>query len=174
MDCSTTRNRAAVFVPILALATLNASPVVAGGASPEKGAIERTIREYVADINHGDMKAIVAACARRASVVDGFPPYAWQTCRSWWKSYIPNDRSLGATLGTLSIGRLVYGEVAHHHAYFIYPATFTDTQRGNSVVYKGIGTLTLKLTRCRRLFTGSAWAWGANTLLARSGAGKGG
>ena len=144
----------------------------AGGASPEKGAIERAIRQYVANINRGDVKAIVAACARHTSVVDGSPPYAWQTCRDWWRSYVSNNRSVGATLGVLAIGKVVYWEVAHDHAYFIYPATFTDTQGGKFVVYNGIGTMTLKLTRLGWLFTGSAWAWGANTLLARGGTGK--
>lgn len=174
MECNTTRIRATFLVAILALTALDASLVFAGGASPEKSVIERTIREYVANINRGDVKAIVAACAPARVCGRWFPPYAWQTCRHWWSSYISNDRSLGATLGILAIGKVVYWEVAHDHAYFIYPVTFNDTQGGKSVAYSGIGTMTLKLTRRGWLFTGSAWAWGANSLLTRGGAGKGG
>jgi len=155
------------------LTILAASPAVASGMSKSKAIIEKTIENYVADINKGDLKRIVTACASRTSIVDGFPPYAWQTCADWWKGYESNNKAIGATLGSLSIGKPIYTEVAGDHAYLIYPATFTDTQEGKQVVYKGIGTMTLKKTKHGWIFTGSAWAWGANSLLAKGAAGGG-
>jgi hypothetical protein len=98
---------------------LNASPAFAGSALPEKVAIERVVRAFVANINRGDVRAIVGACAPHTSVIDGFPPYAWQTCRDWWKSHVSNSRSIGATLGALVIGKLLYWDVAYRRAYFI-------------------------------------------------------
>ncbi|MHB1869340.1 MAG: hypothetical protein ACYCT1_00605 [Steroidobacteraceae bacterium] len=119
MDCNTTRTRSAVWVAILRLTVLNASPAFAGSALPEKVAIERVVRAFVANINRGDVRAIVGACAPHTSVIDGFPPYAWQTCRDWWKSHVSNSRSIGATLGALVIGKLLYWDVAYRRAYFI-------------------------------------------------------
>ena len=162
-----------ILATVCGLTILAASPAVASGKSDAKAIIENTIERYVADINKGDVKGIVTACASRTSIVDGFPPYAWQTCADWWKGYESNNKAIGATLGTLSIGKPVYTEVAGNHAYLIYPATFTDTQEGKQVVYKGIGTMTLQKVQRGWVFTGSAWAWGANSLLAKGKAGEG-
>ncbi len=52
-------------------------------------------------------------------------------------------------------------------AHLIYPATFTDTQNGKRVVYQGIGTLVLRRMGEAWAFTGSAWAWGVNSHLAK-------
>ncbi len=149
------------------LAVLVASPVFASDTSRAKATIDKTVQKYIADMNKGDVKAIVAACAPRTSIVDDFPPYAWQTCADWWKDYESNNKVIGASLGTLSISHPVYTELAGDHAYSIYPATFTDTQNGKLVVYKGVGTMTLRKTQRGWVFTGSAWAWGVNNLLAK-------
>jgi hypothetical protein len=155
------------------LTMLAAGPTAASVKSNEKAIIETTIERYVADINRGDVEGIVSACASRTSIVDGFPPYAWWSCADWWRGYESNNRAIGATLGRLSIGKPVYTEVTGTHAYLIYPATFTDTQGGKKVVYKGIGTMTLEKRQHGWFFTGSAWAWGVNSLTAQGKASPG-
>jgi ketosteroid isomerase-like protein len=170
MNVPTKPVRDLILTTACGLTILTASPAAASGMSKSKAIIEKTIENYVADINKGDVKGIVTACASRTSIVDGFPPYAWQTCADWWKGYESNNKAIGATLGSLSIGKPIYTEEAGDHAYLIYPATFTDTQEGKQVVYRGIGTMTLKRTTHGWVFTGSAWAWGANSLLAKGAA----
>ena len=146
---------AALLLPILA-----SSPVSASDASD----VNATIQKWVSDFNKGDLKAVVAACAPHAAVVDGFPPYAWQTCSGWIDGYEANNKAIQATYGSLSIGKPIYTEVSGGHAYAIYPATFTDTQKGKSVVYNGTWTMTLQRTQGGWMFTGSAAAWGVNSL----------
>ena len=137
----------------------------AGPALPSDTAgVAVTVDKWVADFNKGDMKSFLAACAAHTAVVDGFPPYAWQTCAQWVHDYEVNNKALQATPGVLSIGKAIYTEVMADRAYVIYPPTFADTQQGKPVVYHGTWTMTLQKARGRWVFTGSASAWGVNTL----------
>ena len=74
------------------------------------------------------------------------------------------NKAIQATPGTLTIGKAIYIEIANNTAYYIYPATFKDTQKGKPVTYKGTWTMTLQKTPTGWVFTGSASAWGVNTL----------
>lgn len=154
------RHRDLIRVGICALAVLAAGPAAGSEASDVQAAVDK----WVSDFNRGDLKSFVAACAPRAAVVDGFPPYAWLTCADWMSGYETNNKALNATHGTLSIGKPIYSEVANGHAYMIYPATFADTQQGKPVTYKGSWTMTLDRTPGGWVFTGSASAWGDNSL----------
>lgn len=153
-------------LPALALAIACTAPMLVSGqaVASDVSDVEATIEKWVSDFNKGDMRSFVAACARHAAVVDGFPPYAWQTCADWMRDYDVNNRAIGATPGSLSIGKAIYTEVTAGRAYFIYPATFADTQKGKPVVYKGTWTMTLQKTQAGWVFTGSASAWGVNDL----------
>jgi hypothetical protein len=67
------------------LAASTALFIVTTGTALESDELEAQslIEKWVADMNKGDLKSAVAACAPHAAVVDGFPPYAWQTCADW-------------------------------------------------------------------------------------------
>jgi hypothetical protein len=145
---------------VIAFVFLGSSAASASDAEDVKAAIGK----WVADFNRGDIGSFVAACAPRAAVVDGFPPYAWQSCKEWMADYESNNKALQATHGTLEIGKPIYEELTARNAYMIYPATFTDTQRGKQVIYKGTWTMTLQKTKRGWIFTGSASAWGGNSL----------
>ena len=154
------RVRDLLLAATCALTLLAAGPASASDASDVKATIEK----WVADFNKHDWKSFLAACAPRTAIVDGFPPYAWQTCTDWINGYDANNEAIQATHGTLSIGDPIYTELTGNRAYLIYPATFTDTQKGKPVIYKGSWTMTLQKTRNRWVFTGSASAWGVNNL----------
>ena len=145
---------------VVALVFLGSSAASASDAEDVKATIEK----WISDFNRGDIKSFVAACSPRVAVVDGFPPYAWQSCNEWMTDYESNNNALQATHGTLEIGKPIYEELNASHAYVIYPATFTDTQKGKQVVYKGTWTMTLQRTKRGWAFTGSASAWGVNSL----------
>jgi hypothetical protein len=157
--------RGLIGAAVCALSVLGVGPAFASDASDVKAVIEK----WVGDFNKGDLKSFVAACAPRASVVDGFPPYAWQTCADWINAYEANNKAIQAPDGTLSIGNPLYTEVTADRAYMIYPATFTDTQKGKPVVYKGSWTITLQKRRSGWVFTGSASAWGGNYAIRNGG-----
>jgi len=123
-----------------------------------------TIAKWINDFNTGDFESFISACAPQTAVVDGFPPYAWLTCADWINDYQANNEALQATHGTLEIGESIYEEFNGNHAYLIYPATFSDTQQGKPVVYRGTWTITLEAQGNAWVFTGSASAWGVNNL----------
>lgn len=153
-------NRMAKFRDLILAAScgaciLSASPVLASG-TPD---LHSMVSKFVTDINKGNFSAVAAACAPRASVVDGFPPYAWQTCADWMKSYQTNNKAIHAALGTLTAGKPLYKDVQRNYAYAIYPVTFTDAPNGKKVTYKGTMTVTLEKTQSGWVFTGIASAW---------------
>ena len=123
--------------------------------------VSPVVKKLVSNINKGDFNAVAAACAPRASIVDGFPPYAWQTCVAWMKAYQTNNAAIHASLGILSIGKPLYTDARANTAYVIYPVTFTDVQSGKKVTYKGTMTVTLEKTQNGWVFTGVASAWTA-------------
>ena len=166
MNGSVRRIQHLLLAAMGAVCLLAASPPLAASAPDASDAtdVRATMDRWVADFNKGDMKRFVAACAPRAAVVDGFPPYAWGSCGEWISAYEANNKAIGATPGTLTIGKAIYTEINGTHAYYISPATFRDTQKGKPVTYKGTWTMTLEKARGGWVFTGSASAWGVNTL----------
>jgi hypothetical protein len=118
-----------------------------GGTCTDEPNAKATVEKWIADFNQGNSRALLAACASRTSFVDGFPPYAWRTCSDWLNAFESNNKAIPATHGSLSIGKPICAEVMGDHAYFVYPATITDTQKGKPFVYRGVGTITLHKTR---------------------------
>ena len=159
-------NRAKSCLLTFAIAVACTLFSVAANASPDMASagVKAMIGKWVDDFNTGDFESFIAACASRAAIVDGFPPYAWQTCADWIGDYQSNNEALQATHGTLEIGEPIYEEFNGNQAYLIYPATFSDEQKGTPVVYKGTWTITLEKTVNGWLITGSASAWGVNSL----------
>ena len=143
---------------ILAAAALSA--VAAGGASASDEAdVNATVKKWVEDFNKDDMTSFLAACAPRAAVVDGFPPYAWQSCSQWIDAYHTNNKIIGLTDGRLAIAKPVASYLTGSTAYMIYPATFSDKENGKPVTYRGTWTITLQKSPRGWAITGSASAW---------------
>lgn len=168
-----TMNRRLVRPAVMALTFCVASPSsamqdAAASAPPapptEIEQVQATVDKWVGDFNRGDFKSFIDSCAKTAAIVDGFPPYAWPNCAEWMASYDANNKAISATHGTLAIGKPAYSEVSLDRAYIIYPATFSDTQKGKPVTYKGSWTMTLRKMLDGWTFTGSASAWGDNSL----------
>ena len=155
--CGAKRVRDLILAVGFGTAVLSASPGLASGA-PD---VNSMVKRLVVDINKGDFNSVAAACAPRASIVDGFPPYAWQTCADLMKAYRANNEAIQATLGTLSFGKPLYTDVEKNYAYVIDPVTFTDAPNGKKVTYKGTMTVTLEKTQSGWVFTGVASAWPA-------------
>jgi len=147
-----------IVISCCALIVLWADPGVASNASD----LQAAVKKLVSNINKGDFKAVAAACAPRAAIVDGFPPYAWYTCADWMKDYNANNKAIHATLGVLSTGNPKWTDVHGSYAYSVYPVTFTDVQNGKSFSYRGSMAVTLKKTTSGWVFTGIGSTWGMN------------
>jgi hypothetical protein len=150
--------RELVWAAACALSVLAAAPASASDRSD----VNATVEKWVDDFNKADMKSLLAACAPHTSIVDDFPPYAWQTCIDWMNDYQANNKVIQLTSGKLSIGKPVYTELRAVRAYMIYPATFSDKEKRKSVAYHGTWTLILQKTPSGWVFTGSAATWGGN------------
>lgn len=132
--------------------------------APDLAQVKATITRWIASLNKDDLRAVAAACAAHAAIVDGFPPYAWRTRAGWMHGYEANNKAIRGTPGILSLGRLIHAERHGNDAYVIYASTFTDEQDGKPVVYKGTMTMTPRKTGHGWVFTGAASAWGVNSL----------
>ena len=154
--------RPGVFVAALALGI----PLFAAApaSATDLGDVEAVIAKWVGDFNRGDQAGFRAACEPQAAIIDGFPPYARQSCAEWMDAYVVNNAALKAQGGRLAIGKAAYAEVQGDRAYIIYPATFSHTRDGKPVVYKDSWTMTLHKTPGGWKFTGSSSAWGENSL----------
>jgi hypothetical protein len=150
------RLRYTVSVLLLVLSVAAVGPAHASDESDIKAVIEK----WVMDFNKGDKKSFLGACASHTAVIDGFPPYAWDTCSGWIHDYEANNKLIQATPGTLAIAKPIYSEVNGDRAYFVYPVTFTDKQKGKTVTYKGTWAMTLLRTQRSWVFTGSGSNWG--------------
>ena len=104
------RIRGLSLIAIFARTLLAGSEAFAVDTWYAKATIETTIQEYFDEINRGDVKAIVASCAARTTVVDGFPPYAWQTAPTGGRTSSRNNRAIGATPDTLLPGKAIVTE----------------------------------------------------------------
>jgi hypothetical protein len=103
---------------------------------------------------------LLGSCAPHTAVIYGFPPYAWKTCSAWMHDYEANSKLIQANPGTLAIGKPIYSEVNGDRAYFVYPVTFTDRQKGKKVVYKGTWAMTLLRMQKSWVLAGSGSNWG--------------
>jgi len=147
--------RSSLLAALCALSVLAPNMVTASDESD----VAATVRRWIRDFNLGDMNSFLAACAPSAAVVDGFPPYAWITCSDWMADYRENSKAIELTDGRLSVGKPIVSWVTGDRAYVIYPAKFSDQEKGKPVIYRGTWTITLQKTSGRWLFTGSASAW---------------
>jgi len=153
------------FASVVVVVACTLFPAVANAQLHADAAdVKAMIGKWIADFNAGEFESFVSACAPQTAIVDGFPPYAWLTCADWINDYQSNNEALQATHGTLEIGAPIYEEFNGNHAYLIYPATFSDTQQGEPVVYTGTWTITLETKGDGWVVTGSASAWGVNSL----------
>jgi hypothetical protein len=101
--------------------------VSAPAAASDLADVTVMITKWLADVNKGDIQAFTAVCAPHTAVIDGFPPYAWNSCADWMAAFAANNAAIHAAPGRLAFGKSVYTEIANGHAYLVYPATFTDT-----------------------------------------------
>jgi hypothetical protein len=145
---------------LISAAMATALIAVAGhAAAADIDALNAQVQRWTAEMNAGHFKAVYAQCAPHAAVVDGFPPYAWDTCQGWMRDYVANNKRTKAANGTLTIGKPLWTDVNGSHALLTYDAVFTNVQDGKSMTYKGLWAVSLERTKLGWRVTGSGSAW---------------
>jgi hypothetical protein len=131
-------------------------------AASEKSDVMAPVHQFVDAGNKGDTKAALAACAAQASIIDEFPPHAWQgatACSDWWNDFDAYNKKNGITDGIVTLGKSRHIDITEDRAYVVVPATYSYKQNGKQVTESGaIWTLALQKVATGWRITGWAWA----------------
>ncbi len=123
-----------------------------------------SVNQFISGFNKGDGKLLVASCSDQASVIDDFPPHAWQgagACQMWLNDYEAYAKKNGIAGGVVTLGKPWHMDVTGDRAYVVAPATFTYKKNGKPTSQTG-STFTLALQKATSGWHITAWAWGAH------------
>jgi len=146
--------RIMVLVVAVALAAASA-------AATDQTDVLKTVHQFVDSFNKGDMKSSLATCASPASVIDEFPPYAWQgptACADWARDYDAAGKQEGITAGHVAMGKPLHVEVVGDHAYTVFPVTFSSKHKGK-LVTEPPAKLVVVLHKGAEGWKITSWAW---------------
>lgn len=134
---------------------------VTPAAASEKADVMATVNRFNDGLNKGDVKTALAACASPASIIDEFPPYAWQSataCADWASAFAAYNESNGITEPVATLGKPRHVDITGDHAYVVLPATYTYKEHGKKVREAG-STLTIALQKSASGWLITNWAW---------------
>jgi hypothetical protein len=106
-----------------------------------------TVNQFVDGFNKGDVKSALATCASPTSIVDEFPPCAWQgptACADWAGDFDANSKKNEITDEVVKLAKPKHVEVTADRAYVVVPANYTYRQKGKKVAQNG-STMALAL-----------------------------
>jgi hypothetical protein len=128
----------------------------------EEADVMAPVHQFIDATNKGDTKTALAACAVPASILDEFPPYAWQgatACSDWATDFGAFNDQNGITDPVATLGKPTHVGVTGDRAYVVIPATYTYKQNGKPVTESGsIMTVALQKVAAGWRITGWAWA----------------
>ena len=129
-------------------------------STPSESDLTAPLQQLVDAANVGDSRLIQAAFTSPASILDGFPPYAWQgptAVADWWSEWEAHTKSSGITGAHLALGRAQEVEVSGDRAYLVVPAAIELVRDGNRT--KSTGSLTAALKKVGPQWLIAGWAW---------------
>ena len=144
----------------LVAAVLVAVVVTPAAASDQTDAMA-VVNRFIDAMNKGDTKTAFATCATPASIVDEFPPYAWQgatACADWAADFDTFNKKNGITDPVATIGKPRHVDVTGDRAYAVIPATYTYKEKGKKVTESG-SVLTAALQKSSAGWVITGWAW---------------
>lgn len=123
-----------------------------------------TVHQFANGFNQGDANSLVASCADQASVIDDFPPHAWQgpgACKMWMNDYDAYAKTNGITGGAVTLGQPRHIDITGDRAYLVVPANFVYKKNGKPTNENG-STFIVALQKTGGAWRITAWAWGAH------------
>ena len=130
-------------------------------AATDKTDVMATVRHFVDSFNQGDVKAIAAACADQASILDEFAPYEWHgagACAKWTDDFDADAKKNGITDTVVSIGAPRHVDISGDRAYVVVSANYKFKQHSKPVQEVG-STLTIALQKTDGHWLMTGWAW---------------
>ena len=123
--------------------------------------INAPIHQFVDSFNKGD--AAVAAATHVETdlvIIDEVPPFVWQghdAFKAWSRDLAANDKSLGITNETVTLGATTRVESTVDRAYAVVAAVYTYKQKG--VAMREAAQMTFVLRKQDAGWRISAWTW---------------
>lgn len=145
-------------VTIAVVLVMVAAELAVAAENPEQAATMKTVIQFADGFNKADGKAMLATCAHQTSIVDEFPPHAWQACAAWLNDYNAWAKKNGVTDGMVTLGDPKHVDITGNRAYVVVPVTFTSKHNGETT-NEGGSMLTLVLQKSTAGWRISAWTW---------------
>ena len=124
----------------------------------DKDDIVATIHQFADNLDSKTMDKAIAACDTPTSIIDEFPPHAWQSCSEWFKAFGEYNEKSGVTPGDAKIGPPWSVDVTGDRAYFVAPATYAFKKQGKDFKeLHAVFTAALRKTDAGWRIT--AWSW---------------
>ena len=117
------------------------------------------VHQFVDDFNKGDFKSAIAACADTASVIDDFPPHAWQGsgCKEWADSFEAITKQAGITEARITLGTPRHIDVTGDRAYVVVRVSLAYKVKDKPKSLPGLFTAAIHKEASGWHITG--WAW---------------
>jgi hypothetical protein len=135
---------------------------VAPAIASEKTDVMAPVHQFFDNLNKGDMKTALAACAAPSSIIDEFPPHHWQgatACADWANDFDADSKKNGITDSIVTLAEPRHVDITGDRAYVVVPATYTYKQNGKPMTEAGsIFTAALQKVAAGWRMTGWAWA----------------
>jgi hypothetical protein len=142
------RNCMRTMILVLAAALAAAPLAVSPAKASEKTDVIATLKQYVSSFNKGDKDAMDAACAPQASIIDEFPPHAWQgatASANWRNDYETFVKNHGITDVNIPFREPSHIEITGDRAYVVMPTI--NLQAAWEAGYRGRGGLDVCVTK---------------------------
>lgn len=150
------------LIAVFAAAVMIVAVVVAPrAAASDLTDVVATVNQFNDNMNKGDAKTAVAACAAPSFIVDEFPPYAWQgptACADWANDFAAYNKKNGITDLITTLGKPRHVDITGDRAYVAVPATYTCKQNGKRVT-ESHSLLTVALQKGADGWRVTGWSW---------------
>ncbi|MEI6225727.1 MAG: nuclear transport factor 2 family protein [Deltaproteobacteria bacterium] len=131
-------------------------------AASDKDDAFAQVKQFIDGFNKGDAKSALATCASPVSIVDEFPPYAWQganACADWAGDFEANAKKNAITDSVVTLHKPRHVEVSGDRAYVVVPADYAYKVKGKKASQKGsVMAAALKKGPDGWRITGWSWA----------------
>jgi hypothetical protein len=130
-------------------------------AASEQTDVMAVVHQFIDGFNKGDTKTALATCASPASILDEFPPYAWQgatACSDWASDFDAWAKKNAITDPVVKLAKPKHLDIAADRAYVVVPASFSFKQKGKPTTESG-SILTVALQKSAAGWHITGWAW---------------
>ncbi len=127
----------------------------------DKADVVMVVHQFADNLNKGDVKTALAACASPSSIIDEFPPHQWagaSACADWASDFDAYNKKYGITKAVATLGEPRHVEITGDRAYAVFPATYTYQKDGRNV-RESRATLTVALQKLAEGWRITGWAW---------------